>query len=64
MDEKVNSVVLSISATDIDDGLNKEVEYALSGSGEDYDFFAIDRTFGIVKLVKEITVIFFSSIFY
>ncbi|KAK7571160.1 hypothetical protein V9T40_014764 [Parthenolecanium corni] len=54
-DKKVGSEVMRISATDIDDGLNKEIVYSLSGTGDDYSYFDIDPNTGAVKLKKEIS---------
>lgn len=60
-DQGINSVVMRISATDIDDGLNRKVKYALNKNGTDYNFFEIDSETGVVRLANEIMVIILSN---
>ena len=55
-DTKKGSVITKISAVDIDEGLNQEIKYSISGNKEDLDFFDIDPVTGVIKLKKEINV--------
>lgn len=41
---------------DIDEGLNQEIVYSISGDKEDLGFFDIDPVTGVIKLKKEINV--------
>ncbi|XP_063697547.1 cadherin-related tumor suppressor [Culicoides brevitarsis] len=49
--EPVGSTILTISATDSDDGLNGKIVYSISG-GNDRNEFSIDPNTGAVKITK------------
>lgn len=51
-DHQVNTMVLRVTATDIDTGDNAEVSYSLDATSDDTSYFSIDNSTGIIKLVR------------